>query len=282
MTKYDAFGREVGEDPLEALRGDALPRGAGAEPVPAMTPATGPDASGHDTARQDASAHDATGRRRRPAVRVRRVFALLVTLGVVGAIVVPFTVGVVDSVVDAIDETEDVTRIVEDAVREGEGARGQAGEEAGRDAEPAGPPRGVQRGSLLTRAELAPALRRLRGLGALVNIAIRPERINAQLLTRQPALRIVQVLPGARPDVQATSPGARPGMTRIPFSELDARAPFRLTRSAAGRLRVPTTRVDYVVALKPAGQPVSWVVYFKESGGIFQGDARGRVVRRIS
>ena len=66
----------------------------------------------------------------------------------------------------------------------------------------------------------------------------------------------------------------------MPLKEIDAHAPLRLTTSAAGRLSVPPSRVNYLVYTRFAGV-AQWSVYFKD-GQIFSADARGRITRRIS
>ena len=74
MARYDAFGREIGEDPLEQLRGEAVELPATAPSVPEPG-------------------------RRRPA---RRLAALAVLLGVTGAAVALFLAA--GTVVDEIEE----------------------------------------------------------------------------------------------------------------------------------------------------------------------------------
>jgi hypothetical protein len=59
-----------------------------------------------------------------------------------------------------------------------------------------------------------------------------------------------------------------------------AGAPQRLTRSAAARLGVPASRVDYLVYTRFAGTG-QWNVYFT-GGQIFSADAHGAITRRIS
>jgi hypothetical protein len=142
-------------------------------------------------------------------------------------------------------------------------------------------PVGLAKGSLLLRRNLAPALRRMRtsGMGRLRSLAIRPERIDAQLLTKDGRLRSVQQGVDGRLRELSTSGGGFAGVPTIPFTRANSAAPARLARSAAGRLKRPASRVDYVVLVN-SGPTAVWTVVMK-GGGQFLGDARGRITRRI-
>jgi hypothetical protein len=75
-----------------------------------------------------------------------------------------------------------------------------------------------------------------------------------------------------------TSSGARAGKS-LTFSEIDRDAPSRLVRAAAHRLGRKTSSIDYLVLLNVLGGP-AWSAYFK-GGAALQGDAHGKIVRRI-
>lgn len=293
MAKYDAFGREIGEDPLASLRNDegrrpdpvpvadepARPRPAGredgAEPAPAMS--AGPAADQHAAPSQtpqmptfevpEFRVPATTGR------AARRIFLLVVFAVVIGPIAagVVAVVGEIDDTADVVKDGRDLAGRIREAVEQPSGAPA-----SGRPAAPDRPAVGLQRGSFLTRAELAPALRKLRRLGAIRSLRLAPDRIQAQVV-KGTTMRIVHVEPGGAVREITSVPGAGAAGTTIDVGRLDPAGPYRLVRSAAGRLKVPTTRIDYVLAWGDG-----WNAYFKDGAGIFQGDARGRVVRRIS
>jgi hypothetical protein len=142
-------------------------------------------------------------------------------------------------------------------------------------------PVGLGSRSLLVRRNLAPALKRLRtsGLGRLRTLRIAPERIDVQLLTRGGRLRSVQL----RYDGELRKFGSSgPGFGSLPtlsFAQIDAAAPARLARGAAGRMKKPVSQVDYVVRIDTTPQ-TAWSVVMR-SGGQFVGDGRGHITRRI-
>lgn len=144
-------------------------------------------------------------------------------------------------------------------------------------------PRGVGRGSLLRPYAFGAAIKRLRssGLGRLANLRVAPERIDATLLTKAGSLRHVQIVPGGT--LRKFGSAGATGFSGVPTMSLagiDAGAPQRLTRSAAERLRVPASRVNYLVYTQVAGAG-QWGVYFT-GGQIVLGDAQGRITRRIN
>ena len=152
-------------------------------------------------------------------------------------------------------------------------------ESPGTPAEPE--PAGLRGKSLLVQRNLAPALRRLRtsGLGRLKSLSIRPESIDAQLLTKAGRLRSVQYRYDGELRTLSLSGGGFGGSPTIPFRRASSAAPQRLARNAAGRLKKPTTYVDYVVLVN-AGPSAVWTVVM-QGGGQFLGDARGRITRRL-
>jgi hypothetical protein len=149
-------------------------------------------------------------------------------------------------------------------------------------ARPALPARGLSSASLLRPAAFARALARLRhgGYGRLTNLRVAPDRIDATMLTGTGGLRQVQIVPGGAVRVLGTSPSGFAGARTMTLKGIDARAPSRLTRSAAGRLEQATSRVDYLVLSEFAGAR-QWYVYFA-GGHSFSADPHGRITRRIS
>ena len=154
-------------------------------------------------------------------------------------------------------------------------------ERSGR-AQPALPARGLSVDSLLRPAAFGRALARLRsgGYGRLTNLRVAPDRIDATMVTRGGRLRLLQIVPGGAVRVLQTTTGRFAGTRAMTLEGIDPRAPNRLTRSAAGRLGQPASRVDYLVLMDFAGAR-QWNVYFK-GGQIFSADAHGRITRRIS
>lgn len=159
---------------------------------------------------------------------------------------------------------------------------GDSVKQAGTSAAATTPPIGLGSHSLLLRRNLQPALRRLRssGLGRLQTLAIRPERLDATLLTKGGQLHTVQIgYDGKLSDLGLSGTGFGQVPT-IAFARIDAAAPERLARSAAGRLRRPTSQIDYAAMIDFDGQAL-WSVFMRD-GKQFAGDARGRVTRRVS
>ena len=153
--------------------------------------------------------------------------------------------------------------------------------EGGSGGESAAEPVGLAAGSMLLRSNLEPALRRMRtgGLGRLKSLSIRPERIDAQLLTKDGRLRSVQQRFDGKLTSLSLSGGGFGALPTIPFSRADPAVASRLARSAAERVGRAVSDVDYVMLINIAPESV-WTIVMK-SGGQFIADARGRITRRI-
>lgn len=147
--------------------------------------------------------------------------------------------------------------------------------------EPGAVPVGLGSRSLLVRRNLAPALKRLRtsGLGRLRTLRIAPERIDVQLLTRGGRLRSVQLRYDGELRKFGTSGAGFGQLPTLSFAQVDAGAPARLARGAAGRMKRPVSQVDYVVRIDTTPQ-TAWSVVMR-GGGQFVADARGHITRRI-
>jgi hypothetical protein len=283
MPKYDAFGREIGEDTLASWREQETPvaqpaEEERAEPEPAVTADEAtvtigepiviqaepvrppPDAAGDappaaapDPERVIRVQMPRSGRRR-PRV-VSRLILLLVVLGIAGT----FAVNVGREIEDAIDDVPGFTPPAPEAA----------------------PPVGLQAGSLIRPGELRRALAELRSkqLGRVQSLRLAPERIDAALLSQDGALKSVQL----RHDGDFQEFSSTPGLGHleaIPWSRLNPAAPARLVRQAARRMNEPADQINYLVPSLIGGK-VIWGAYFK-GGQIFQGDARGRLFRRVS
>jgi hypothetical protein len=305
VPKYDAFGREIGEDTLAGLGSTSSPGSAQpARPEPAQrrfseaelaaassleTPTRGHEAAPEEEGPAPAfSMPTPSAAQAAPSVEVpvtaipgapgrRRASGLgcLISLMVLCAIIaVPVLIvvsiagqagGVIDDVKDAFDSA------TEDATRDGVPADGGDG--------PA--PTGITGRSLIAPANLRQALTRLRGanLGRPGTLRLAPDRIDAVMVkgTRQTAAQLTYA-----GDLAHADAGSATGTTAtVPFGAIDARAPSRLVRGSAARFKVGAGSIDYLVLSRFPGTGVQWVAYFK-GGTYVQGDARGRVVRRIS
>ena len=245
MPEYDAFGRPLGEDPLAALRGATEPTPDGARR---------PDST--DSARTAAAPVRAAPaaplivvRRRRRGRGALVAFFVVAALVGVGLAVVPAIVGVTEDVAD--------------------GIRGSA---------PPEPPRGLDRDSLIRRANFAEAMATLRSaeLGRPVYLRVAPERIDATLAGGDRRVHQVQVTFEGELRRFSTSEGAA-GQPTIPYERIEPSAPERLVRRGAKRVDLAPSDIDYLVV----GPDLTWGAYFKR-GAIVQGDARGRPRRAVS
>ena len=142
-------------------------------------------------------------------------------------------------------------------------------------------PKGLGEGSLMRRADVAAALRKLSADEdtKLTNLRLAPERIDATLLTDEGRLRHVQITPGGKLERFGSDSG--PGFdtaSTIPYSRLKPGAPERLARRGAKEHGLPITELQYAVA-QDISDKVRWVVYFTR-GRYVIGDARGRFERK--
>jgi hypothetical protein len=207
--------------------------------------------------------------------RVVRLVVFLVILAVVFSVGKPiFDAG--KDVRDAVSNRPSAGKIANDVAPLSSAADGQGSE--------AKVPTGLSSSSMLTRRNFGRAMDRLStsGLGRLRTLTIRPERIDAQLLTRGGGLRSVQIKSGD-PKIDQFGSAGGGGFSHLEtvlFSKIDASAPARLARSATGRLQKPVGQIDYVVLTRILNQTM-WLGYTK-SGKAFQANAHGRITRRIN
>ena len=275
MPKYDAFGREIGEDTLRGLGGSpSEPRPdrreeASGQPQPAQRQSAPADEAERraladrlsNVLQQQAATRPAT-----PTVTVRRsgggrgCLIALVVLLVAGAAAALAIVGLVGSI--------DIEGGIEDAVN------------SPATSEPA--PKGIEGESLARPEALGAALATIRsqGGGKLANLRVAPDRVDATLLTPQGRLRHVQVKPGGKLERFGSDSG--PGFDGVPttsFEKLRPGAVQRLARRGAEEHGIPVSEFQYAVPQDIGGQ-VRWVVYFTR-GRYVIGDARGRFERAL-
>jgi hypothetical protein len=304
----DPFGRRKDENPLASLgwHGDETASTVEPQPEPAVSaepaeegwraPPSQPPAKakpGRPRERATATASTASPQReaerleavvrsplgRGRGVGVARMIRALIVIVIVFAVLGGIISTLVDEGVDRADrflrdfETPDV----QVPAVPGSDERSPSGRE-----QATLPARGLSFNSLLRPAAFGRAMRRLRtgGYGRLSNLRVAPDRIDATMLTKDGRLRMLQIVPGGRVRVLQTSPGGFTGAPTMALKAIDPGAPYRLTRSAAGRLEQPASRVDYLVLSDFAGAR-QWNAYFK-GGQIFSADARGRINRRVS
>jgi hypothetical protein len=277
MTERDAFGNPIEDaqpisQPLTS--GDPLDVG---DPLTSGDPLTNSDAMG---ASKPVAAPAPAGTAV-PAPRRRRRRRLLGLGGLIGLLLflAPFLIGgwfVYRAFDSAVSPTVEVFKDVREAVRE----QAQTAADAARDATNDPPPRGLQRGSLLRPAAFDTLLRKVRADpgGKLLLLRLAPERADLQLSRPGGGMSLVQLRSDGGRSLVRTSAGGSASKT-ITFSKIDRNAPSRLVRAAAHRLGRKTTSIDYLVLLNILDGP-RWSAYFK-GGAAFQGDAHGKIVRRI-
>jgi hypothetical protein len=295
VPKYDAFGREIGEDTFSGLgsgasdspapEAEAVPMEAGS-PLRAPEPQASPPppqpqsftaGPAQPQPQQPFTAAPQPPQPQRPFVSIplrpprrrrRRRGLGIVVLFVLFIFIAPLVIGAI-AVFNTVDNA---TEAVRGGIKEGIRAIPTA-------PAPAAAPKGVAGRSLVRRDHFAAALRRLSGSELrLTHLRLAPERIDAQLLTRGGRLRTVQVQPGGA--LKRLGPDSGAGFdtsSTIPFSRLDPRAPQRLARRGAAKLRVPVSTLQYLVPTLFSGK-VTWAAYFKR-GRYVLGDARGRYQR---
>lgn len=146
---------------------------------------------------------------------------------------------------------------------------------------PSRPPAGLQRGSLLRRANLAVALRRLRAeaKGRPRNVRVAAERVDVQVVLRDGRLRSAQATWDGEVRVLSTTPTPIGGLSGFAWSQIDPGAPQRIVRSATGRARRPASAFDYAVYLDIGGG--QWSAFVK-GGKAFVATPGGRITRQIS
>ncbi|HEX5621719.1 MAG TPA: hypothetical protein VFX51_25055 [Solirubrobacteraceae bacterium] len=266
MPKYDAFGREIGDDPLKDLRETT-------NPAPAETPRVEVSSREPEITTPEPETEAWSGAREPDAEPQRIVFAppefvrprrrrrgfgfagLLVLVAGIAAI------GMVGN--SAVEKGQD---LIEDFEQNLPDAEVDAAPEAP-------PPVGLEADSLIREDNFAAAMKTLAdsGLGRPTSLRIAPERIDTQLIEGN-TLHIVQITPdGKMRDLGSSEGAGRP----IAFKAIDPAAPERMVRRGASP-KSPPRNINYLV-MSP-GPPQTVGAYFK-SGRIVIGDAHGRPQR---
>jgi hypothetical protein len=245
MARYDAFGRKIGEDPLAEFGWRTTPEAppAHAAPPVAPPPVAPPPARRPGTAQPSPIAPP----------RPRRWPVRLVVLGIV--------IWGLGSFVTGLDV---------------EGTNSGTAVTVTGGPEPAAP---AGHRSFIRAQELGPALDSLRRarLGKITQLTVRPDRIFVSLVTGGGRGRVAQILPGPKVETLSTAGPGSGTQDTVPYEGIEVRAPQRLLRAAARRMKRRAGQVDYVV-LTRFGEASAWIVYFKDGSYAF-GDEAGRFVR---
>jgi hypothetical protein len=312
VPKYDAFGREIGEDTLKGLGGAPAPAPAessweartdreeaswqAAEQVEVARQQAAADAADAQAERTEDARQEAAGESRytatprptfvRPgaegAQRQAQAAATRASSPTVrrrssgrGCLVVVVILVAVFSALAAIGAIVDSVDVKSGSTS---GGTTTAIPEA---VKPKPAPKGLGPGSLVRQDSFAAALKQIRtqGGGRLTNLRVAPERIDAQLLTAAGRLRSVQVTPGGK--LERFGPDSGAGFdqsTTIPFARINTAAPQRLARAGAERIGVKVATLQYLVPTTFNGS-VAWAAYFTR-GRYVIGDASGRFKRK--
>ncbi|MBJ7332257.1 MAG: hypothetical protein JHC95_20340, partial [Solirubrobacteraceae bacterium] len=148
-------------------------------------------------------------------------------------------------------------------------------------AAPPKPPTGLQRGSLLRRANFIVALRQLRKKagGKPRNVRVEAARIDIQLILNDGRMRSAQASWDGEVRIFSTTATPIAGLKGYAWSRIDRSAPQRMVRSATGRARKPASAFNYAVLLDP--DTIGWSAFLK-TGQAFNADASGHIRRQIS
>jgi hypothetical protein len=317
VPKYDAFGREIGEDTLQGLGGSPTPAPAesawetrterdeatwqAAEQVEVARQQAAADAADVQAERTEDARQDAAGASRYTATpdEAQRTAHASQLSGVLSQAAAARTsagtpsigvrkrsagkgcliaFGVLLTILGVL--TAAIVGLVNSVDVKTGGVSGPA--KIIPDAiKPKPAPKGLGAGSLVRQDNFTAALTQIRtkGGGRLTHLRVAPDRIDAQLLTRAGRLRSVQVKPGGT--LERFGPDSGAGFdqsTTIPFARLNPAAPQRLARAGAERIGVPVATLQYLVPTKFNGR-LMWAAYFTR-GRYVLGDASGRFQRK--
>jgi len=250
MGERDAFGREVGEDPLAEL-GWQTTRTPDPTPAPAPAASAEPQFSGPQQPQQQFSAP--------PMVRYQRKrrrglgFFVLIVLLSIGVAVAGGIFSVVQVTGGAVEGLEGAIRnAVPTAV--------------------APTPVGTESGSLLRAKDLKAALAKLPP-GEIRLIRVAPDRIDAQVSSGGKTQLVQVTADGGVSTV--TTPTSIPGDP----VKVNSAAPARIVRTAARRSRRDPSTVNYLV-LTGFGGKAEWQLFF-DDGLHYSASANGKKVRRV-
>ena len=291
VPKFDAFGREIGEDTLSGLGGSEPAPQATPQPVPATSWSESPAAATFGAPVEDPPAAPPQPQPAAPqatftipgtipvssipGVRRRRGmsgFGCLIGIVVLAAVVAGPIIAIVSFVGAADDAIDDVTGIIDGATTI------DPAPEIDRP-----PPVGIAGRSMVSEANFGAALRRVgdKGLGQPLFIRLSPDRASLQMLKGNKLRPNVTLdyLGGLNLGVVSTGGS---GASTFKLDSIDPGAPARLVRASAERFpALKPNQIDYLVASRDAIEGGHrWVAYFKDKGYVL-GSESGRVERRF-
>jgi hypothetical protein len=277
MPERDAFGREVGEDPLAGLgwtssnnpppapKPRAEPQRQARESQPERRPDPQPR---QDRDLQSVSKASAPRRSVSPGSFLVRWIVALAVLGGVGLVVGSMVKSGTSAVRGVVDDVRGAIPTAEVAITESD----EPAPDAPGKTLPLTSPRGLRAGLRLMEREVPGRVRTFR---------LEAARIDVTLWLKGGKLRNAQLQAGAEaPQVFSTTPGGFPKGDTFSYEAVNPGAPAHLIKSANRRLGRRASQVNYLV-LTGSGGELTWGVYYKD-GAIAQGDRRGRFTRRIS
>jgi hypothetical protein len=253
VNDRDAFGRKTGEDPL-AQMGWSEESATAAESTASAERSM--PAERVERKMLGGATPDAAGRSTR-VIRPARAIGCLVPLIFVAAVVVIAAVFLVPVVQDAAESVDDATSPLPMEVEE--------------------PPRGLARGSMLLRGNLAPALATMRREmgGELRYVRIEAERVDLQVVA-DGRLVSAQARWDDEPRVSGGS-GSASGDT-FSWTVVDASAPRRIVERVTRRAGRPSSAFQYAVLIDAAG--LRWSVFLRD-GTHYNASPDGRTVERV-
>ena len=228
MPEYDAFGREIGEDPLAALR-EATVAEPAAKPAPA---APEPAVAGPPTKPAPATPEAVVAQ---PPVVARPQFVRprrRRRAGFTGLIVVVALIAVLGAFANVV--VDGIESGLEDLVETEE-------------------PAGLAPASMIRAANLETALEQMRdsGLGRPLTLRVGPNRVDARLV-RNGRVSVVRVGAGQKLRTLGTREAPR-GRSGIDYVRIDPAVPERMVRDGEGR-RIRFLRLDRF----------GWRAYFRD------------------
>jgi hypothetical protein len=284
VPKYDAFGREIGEDTLAGLGGSepsATPAPSSpsdswtSSAAPTAEPTAEPADGWTDAPAPEAPILTVPGGAPRP-IKVRRARGLgcFVGLIILAAVVAGPIIAVVSFVGDANDAFDSVTGIIDDV-------QTVTPPEIDTPAPPADPPVGITGRSMIAPDNVAGVLRQLKGIKRVGRITIWPDRLETDAIRGGRATDLTFSAEGGR---QRGEPEpVNEALGSMTLAAVDPKAPARLVRNSAKRYGVRERGINYVIGSADSfnGAEHRWIAYFK-NGVYVEGDAQGRIIRRIN
>jgi hypothetical protein len=277
VPKYDAFGREIGEDTLAGLGGASQPA---VSPAPSSgerweqtaPPVSEPADGWTNPPAPEAPILTVPDAPPRP-IKVRRVRGLgcLVGLVILAAVLAGPVIAIVSIVDQAGDAIDSVTGVIDSAPTVAP---------IDEPAPPDDPPAGITGRSMIAPDNVAGALKQV-GTKRVGRITVRPAQLETDAIRGGRATGITISAEGGvtRGEPQPYNDA----LGTIALADVDPKAPARLVRNSAKRYKVRERGINYLIGSEDVfgGSGHRWIAYFK-NGVYVEGDERGRIIRRIN